>query len=78
MWLIACQSRQMLNLSILVEVVEGTKLKEDHGFPDRPLIHPLLGVEVLIGDVIKAPGIPPQQELQEKVTNQQGQEEVLG
>ena len=60
MWLITGLIEQMLILSIPVEVVGGTKGKEDHGFLETPLVvHPLLGVGVPIREVIKAPNIQP-------------------
>ena len=60
MQIITGLSGQMLVLSILVEVVDGTKGKEDHGFLETPLVvHPLLGMGVPIREAIKPPGIEP-------------------
>ena len=54
MWLIAELSKETLILSILVEVVDSTDNKVDHDFLETPLVvHPLLGVGVLIEEVIK-------------------------
>ena len=58
MYLIAGLSEKTLIPSILVEVVDGTEGKEGHGFLETPLVvHPLLGVGVLIGEAIKVPNI---------------------
>ena len=56
MQLIPDLSREMLILSMLVEVVGGTEDKEDHSFLETLLVaHPLLGVAVLIREGIKVP-----------------------
>ena len=48
----------MLILSVLVEVVDGAEGMEGHSFLETPLmVHPLLGVGVLIGEAIKLPNI---------------------
>ena len=49
-------SGEMLIFSKLAEVVGGTEDKEDHSLLETLLVvHPLLGVEVLIGEAIKVP-----------------------
>ena len=54
MRLITGQSEETLVLSILVEVVGGAEDKEDHGFLETCLVvHPLLGVGVLIKETIE-------------------------
>ena len=41
----------MLILGILVKVVGGIDGKEDHSFPDTPLVvHPHLGLEFQLGN----------------------------
>ena len=60
MQLITGLSKGMLILSILVKIGGGTEGKEGHSFLETPVVvHPLLGVGVLIGDVIKVPDIQP-------------------
>ena len=79
MQLIAGLSKGALVLSTWAEVEGGTKGKENHDSWETLLVvHPLLGVGVLIGETITAPGIQPKQELWEMVIDQHGQEEVLG
>ena len=79
MWLIAGLSEGMLILSILAKVGGGAEGKEGHVFLETPLlVQPLLEVGVLIGEAIEAPSIQPYPEFQERVTDQHGQEEVLG
>ena len=49
-------SGEMIILSMLVKVVDGVNDKEDHGFLETLLVvHPLLGVRVLIWEVIEVP-----------------------
>ena len=56
MQLIADLSREMCILSMLVKVVGSTEDKEDHSFLETLLVdHPLLGVEVPIGEAIEVP-----------------------
>ena len=58
--LITGLSGEMLILSVLVEVVSGAEDKEDHGFLETCLVvHPLLGVGVLIGEANKVPSNQP-------------------
>ena len=53
-------SEETLVLSILVKVVGGTECKEGHSFLETLLVvHPLLGVGVLIGEAIEVPNIQP-------------------
>ena len=60
MWLIAGLSEGMLILSVLAKVGGGAEGKEGHSFLHTPLVvHPLLGVGVPIGEVIKVPNIQP-------------------
>ena len=60
MQLITGISEETLILSILVKVVGGTEGKEDHSFLGTALVvHPLLEVEDLIGEVIKIPSSQP-------------------
>ena len=60
MWLIAGLSEGTLFLSILAKVGDGTEGKEGYGFPETPLVvHPLLGLGVPIGEVIKVLDIQP-------------------
>ena len=50
----------MLILSVLVKVVDGADDKEDHDFLKTLLVvHPLLGVGVLIREAIKVPSSEP-------------------
>ena len=57
---IADLSREKLILSILVEVVGSTEDKEDHSFLETLLVvHPLLGMGVLIEEVIKVASSQP-------------------
>ena len=50
----------MLILSVLVEVVGGAEDKEDHSFLETLLVvHPLLGMGILIREVIKVPSSQP-------------------
>ena len=47
---------EKLIFSKLAKVVGGTEDKEDHSLLETLLVvHPLLGVEVLIGEAIKVP-----------------------
>ena len=56
MQVIADLSREMLILSMLVKVVDGTDEKEDHDFLETLLaVHPLLGLEVPIRETIEVP-----------------------
>ena len=65
--------------SMLVKVVDDIDSKKNHNFLETPQVaHPLLGMVVLIGQVIKVPSSWPWLECPEKVTDQCGQEEVLG
>ena len=60
MQLITGLSGEMLILSMLVEVVDCAEGKEDHSFLETHLVvHPLLGVGVLIGKPIKVPNSQP-------------------
>ena len=69
----------MFILSVLAEVAGSAEDKKDHSFPETLLVvHPLLGMGVPIGKVIKVPSSQPSQECQEKATDQEGQEGVLG
>ena len=78
-WLITGLSKETLILSILVKVVGGTEGKEGHSFLETLLVvHPYLGVGVLIGEPIKVPSIQLQWECQEKATDQHSWEGVLG
>ena len=57
-WLITGLREEMLILSILVKVVDNAEGKEGHGFLETLLVvHPLLGVGVLIQKVIEVPSI---------------------
>ena len=52
--------REVLILSLLVKVVDGTEEKEDHCFLETLLVVcPLLGVGILIGEVIEVPSSHP-------------------
>ena len=56
MRLIMDLSGEMVILSVLVEVVAGAEDKEDHDFLETlVVVHPLVGVGVLTGEVVKAP-----------------------
>ena len=65
--------------SMPVKVVDGEDKKEDQNFLEILLLaHFLLGVGVPIKEVIKVPSSWPWQECPERVTDQCGQEGVLG
>ena len=58
MWLFAGISEEMLIPSILAKVEGGTKGMEDHGSWETLLVvHPILGVGVLLREVIGVPSI---------------------
>ena len=60
MQLIVDLSREMLIFSVLVEIVDGTDDKEDHDSLETLLVvHPLLGMGGLIGEVKKVPRSQP-------------------
>ena len=55
-WVIMDLSKEKLILNVLVKVVDSIDEKEDHNFLETLLmVHPLQGVEVPIGEVIKVP-----------------------
>ena len=56
MWVIMDLSEEILILSVPVKVVDGIDNKEDHNFLETFLmIHPLLRVGILTGEMIKVP-----------------------
>ena len=57
MWAIDRPEQRSIPIpSMLVKVVDGIDNKKDHNFLETLLVaHPLLGVGVLIGEVIKVP-----------------------
>ena len=60
MQLITDLSREMLILSVLVHVVGSAEDKEDHSFLETLLVvHPLLGMGVLIREVTEVPSSQP-------------------
>ena len=60
MWLSTGLSKGTFILSVWAKVKGGAESKEDHSSLETLLVvHPLLGVGVLIGKVIRAPSIQP-------------------
>ena len=60
MQVIADLSEEVLVPGMLDKVVDNVDDKKDHHFLETLLVaHPLLGVGVLIGEVIKVPSSPP-------------------
>ena len=54
MWAIADLSKEVSIPSVLADVIDGMDDEKDHNFLETFLVaHPLLGVEVLIGEAIK-------------------------
>ena len=79
MWVIMGLSREMLILNMWVEVEDSVEDRVAHDYQETLLVDlPLQGEGVLIKEVIRVPISQPWWEGLEKVTEQEGQEEVWG